>query len=235
MSNQPCTQALPVHCPPNPDQALPHAARGHSAGAPEGRPAGPLTGPTVVDVRLAVAPRVARRAVAAVASVRVLAGGAAAARALHTLVDVNLAGLPCGKRGGALGSALPPGPGPLLGCPGRQGSRARCPGSRAKKDTGAQGREGPFLLGVPWAGGSAARLLVSKDRELTTTCSRAGAPGTPPPTTSLRLKRGPCCLTLPARGAGAGEALVVLGLLALATISAGSGGTRGQQHLTRGS
>lgn len=57
----------------------------------------PLTRPAVVDVRLAVAPRVARLAVAAVAAVGVLAGGAVAARALHALVDVHLAGLPWGE------------------------------------------------------------------------------------------------------------------------------------------
>lgn len=59
--------------------------------------AGPLTRPAVIDVRLAVAPRVACLAVAAVATVGVLAGGAVAARALHALVDVNLAGLPWGE------------------------------------------------------------------------------------------------------------------------------------------
>lgn len=81
----------------------------------------PLTGPAVVDVRLAVAPCVARLAVAAVAAVGVLAGGARAARALHALVDVDLAGLPWGRGWGSRwlsqyprGTARPPpGAGPL--------------------------------------------------------------------------------------------------------------------------
>lgn len=72
------------------------------------RPAGSLTRPAVIDVRLAVAPRVARLAVAAVAAIGVLAGGAVAARALHALVDVHLAGLPWGEEEGAVASALLP-------------------------------------------------------------------------------------------------------------------------------
>lgn len=59
----------------------------------------PLTWPAVVDVRFAVAACVAGLAVAAVAAVGVLAGGAVAAWALHTLVDVDLAGLPWGGEG----------------------------------------------------------------------------------------------------------------------------------------
>ena len=66
-----------------------------------GRASQPLTGPAVVDVCLAVAPRVARLAVAAVAAVGVLAGGARTAWALHALIDVNLTGLPWRGRAGS--------------------------------------------------------------------------------------------------------------------------------------
>ena len=60
-----------------------------------------LTGLAVVYVGLAVAASVARLATAAVAADRVLAGGAVATRALHTLIDVNLASLACnGREGG---------------------------------------------------------------------------------------------------------------------------------------
>lgn len=55
----------------------------------------PLTGPAVVDVTLTVTTCVASLAEAAVGAVGVLAGGTVAARALHTLIDVDLAGLTC--------------------------------------------------------------------------------------------------------------------------------------------
>lgn len=116
----------------------------------------PLTGPAVVDVRLAVAPRVARLAVAAVAAVGVLAGGTRAARALHALVDVDLAGLPWGRgRGSRWLSQYPRGTAPppeqalyrrratLWGCPGKGGSPKGCP------LTWGQAGDRPSSLGGP--------------------------------------------------------------------------------------
>lgn len=122
----------------------------------------PLTGPAVVDVRLAVAPRVARLAVAAVAAVGVLAGGAHAARAFHTLVDVDLAGLPWGRGRGSrwlsqypLGTARPPGAGPLL----------------SQGDPLGASREGGLSKGLPPDLGPSRRQIFKPGRTLQPTGS----------------------------------------------------------------
>lgn len=204
----------------------------------------PLTGPAVVDVRLAGAPRVARQAVAAVAAVGVLAGGSVAARALHTLVDVDLAGLPWGRSKGATGSARTPGllhpvhPGVALLRPGKK-ARLSDPlplvlGQASYRNSGRKRQGGVLPLERP--------LQPNRPEEAHSLLPWGRlSPG--PPSLSQPLPegwpepglQGAAGLTLPARGADAGKALIVLRRLAHATVPAGAGGTWGQHHLTRGS
>lgn len=71
-----------------------------------GTPVMTWVGSAVINVTLAVASRVAGLAEAAVAAIGVLAGGAVAARAFHTLINVNFTGLTLPTRGTDTGKAL---------------------------------------------------------------------------------------------------------------------------------
>lgn len=174
-----------------------------------------------------------------------------AARALHALVDVDLAGLPWGRSRGP--SAQPVRPRPAAPHPPRSGPPRPREGSEAFRP--AAPRSGPSKLQKlraekarcsPASGAAPAGALQPPRSAPRREEAHSLLPWGPEPLTPLRLPpptgtgpepglRGAAGLTLPARGADAGKALVVLGRLALATVPAGARGTRGQHHLTCGS
>lgn len=84
-----------MHGEENPSPRKGHEAQGWAGCSLGAAPA--LTGLAVVDVGVAVAAGEAGPAGAAVAPVGVLARGPIPARALHTLIDVDLTGLTWGQ------------------------------------------------------------------------------------------------------------------------------------------